>query len=232
MINYINILKNISILYVEDEDNIRKNITDTLLLMNCKVYDVNSVEKATEVFRTTQIDIIISDIRLPNTNGIDFCKQIREKDFKIPIILLTAHLDTNYLLDATRLKLVDYLIKPIDFKTLKVALFKCVDELILQNRFNIYFQNGVHFSISNKMLYNNMDEIKLTQSELTLLDFLIESKNRITSHDELKRHLWNDSEKGSDSALKNILNKLRNKIGKESILNTSGIGFRLKTKND
>lgn len=223
-----NILKNLSILYIEDEINIRKNITSTLELMFKKVFSVGSYDEAINIFNDKKIDIILSDIELPGKSGLDFCKYIRENNFIIPIVLLTAHLDTNYLLVATKLKLVDYLIKPIDFKNLHKVLIKCVDELIAQNMFKIKFMNNHTFDINKRILLDvDKNEIKLTSSELNLLEYLIKNSSKLITHQEIKLNIWNDIDEASDSALKNLLNKLRKKIGKESIENISGIGFRL-----
>jgi two-component system, OmpR family, response regulator VanR len=74
---------------------------------------------------------------------------------------------------------------------------------------------------------NTKEEITLTSKELELLSFLIKNSNRIVSTDELKSNLWEDYFEATDSALKNLLNKVRKKIGKESIINISGVGYRL-----
>ena len=70
-------------------------------------------------------------------------------------------------------------------------------------------------------------EISLTSKELALLDYLIKNSNRVVSHEELKVNMWEDEFEATDSALKNLLNKLRKKIGKETISNISGVGFRI-----
>jgi two-component system, OmpR family, response regulator VanR len=74
---------------------------------------------------------------------------------------------------------------------------------------------------------NTQKELLLTSKELDLLSFLIKNSNRIVSTDELKANIWEDCFEATDSALKNLLNKLRKKIGKESIINISGVGYRL-----
>ena len=222
------ILKDLHILYIEDEDNIRKNISSTLELLVKKVFPVATYDEAIKTFNENKINIILSDINLPGKNGIDFCKDIRVDNNVIPIILLTAHLDTEYLLDATKLKLVDYLIKPINFETLLDVLLKAVDELIAQNMFKIKFLNHNEYDQNTKILYNeNKIELKLTSSEVILLEYLIKNSNRVVSHNEIKMNIWNEPEEVSDSALKNLINKLRKKIGKDSIDNISGVGFRL-----
>ena len=80
-----------------------------------------------------------------------------------------------------------------------------------------------------KRLYCNKtnEDIDLTAKEIELLEYFIENNIRVLSHDEIKDKIWEDSFDVSDSALKNVLNKLRKKVGKDTIKNISGVGFRL-----
>ena len=224
-----NILKKLSILYIEDEPNIRKNIKKFLLLFSENVYDASDIQEALNFKENHRIDIIISDINLPDVSGIEFIKDLRKDDKTIPVILLSAYTDKDYLLEATKLKLVDYLTKPIDFKTLNSALLKCVQELIDNSRYIISFKNNIEYNVLFKKLINKDSncEIALTSKELSLLEYLIKNSNRVVSHEELKVNMWEDEFEATDSALKNLLNKLRKKIGKETISNISGVGFRI-----
>lgn len=228
-LNFNHILKNLNILYIEDEENIRINIKKVLLLLCENVFDVSNTNEAKFIFDEQRIDIIISDINLPDTNGIDFIKELRKIDKTIPVILLSAFTDTKYLLEATKLKLVDYLTKPVDFKTLNNSLQSCVEEILDNSRYLINFQNSIQYNVLHKKLIdlNTKEEITLTLKELDLISFLIKNSNRIVSSDELKSNIWEDCFEATDSALKNLLNKVRKKIGKESITNISGVGYRL-----
>lgn len=224
-----NILKNLNILYIEDEENIKINMKKVLLLLCENVFDAQNIEKAKYIIKNQRIDIIISDINLPDTNGIEFIKELRKTDKTIPVILLSAFTDTKYLLEATKLKLVDYLTKPVDFKTLNNSLHTCVEEIIDNSRYMISFKNNIQYNVLQKKLFdlNIKEEITLTSKELDLIDFLIKNSNRIVSSEELKSNLWEDYFEATDSALKNLLNKVRKKIGKESITNISGVGYKL-----
>lgn len=223
------ILNKLTILYIEDEINIRENVKKTLLLLCNKVFDIASISDAKEIMKKNRIDIIISDINLNESNGIEFIKELRQEDKKIPVILLSAYTDKKYLLEATKLKLVDYLTKPIDFTMLKESLLRSVEEIIEHSRYIINFQNNVIYNVLLKKLIDETinEEISLTSKELDLIDYLIKHNNRIVSQDELKISIWQDSFEATDSALKNLLNKVRKKIGKESITNISGVGYRL-----
>ena len=223
------VLKSLSILYLEDEENIRINISKTLQLICDNVFDCENSNDAIKIFKKNKIDIIISDISMPNINGIEFTKIIRKTNTTIPIILLTAHTDTDYLLEATKLKLVDYLIKPLNFNKLKEALNNAVNEIISNNPPIIKFPNNVEYHLKKKVLFINKVEQNITSKEIALLELLYTNININISQDFIKSHIWEDSFFATDSALKAVLNKLRNKIGKNSIKNISGIGYRLIT---
>lgn len=223
------ILRFLNILYLEDEENIKKNIKETLELIVSDVYDVETCEQANLVLKEKRIDIIISDINLKEESGLSFIKILREKNIDIPVILLTAYTDKSYLLEATKLKLVDYLIKPTDYKTLHNCLMKAAKEICQSGSFVVEFKNGIIYNVLNKRLFSKTEknEFELTPKEIQLLDFLIKNSNRVSSYEEIKDNIWEDSSHLSESALKNLVNKLRKKIGKNGIINVSGIGFKV-----
>lgn len=223
------ILSHLNILYIEDEKEIRENITKTLSLVVFKVFSVENISLAWDILNKNRIDLIISDINLGDESGINFIKKLRKINSYIPVILLSAYTDKGYLLEATKLKLVDYLVKPIDFNILNNALLNATSDLVENGKFIVDFLNGVSYNVMQKKLYlrANNKEINLTAKEIELLEYLIENHTRVISHDEIKTYIWDDDFEATDSALKNVLNKLRKKIGKESIKNISGIGFRI-----
>ncbi len=223
------ILKQLNILYIEDEEEIRKNLKKTLDLLCNQTFDTGTLEKAKDIINTQRIDIIISDINLSSENGLDFIKEVRNTNKEIPVIIISAYTEKKYLMDATKLKLIDYLVKPINFKTLYEALEKCVEDIIDHSSYIVNFGNNIQYNVIEKRLFTTDDnkEISLTSKELHLLDELIKNHNRHLSNEELKTLIWEDPFDASDSALKNILNKLRKKIGKDSIKNLSGIGYQI-----
>ena len=227
--NFKVILKHLNILYIEDEKNIRENIAKTLDLLVNKVFSLERVEDAKKVLKNSRIDIIISDINLPTISGIDFIKEIRKSNYTIPVILLSAYTEKNYLLEATKLKLVDYLVKPIDFNALNEALLNASEDLINSAKYIVDFDEDISYNVMHKKLYTRSDnkEIDLTSKEISLLEYFIKNHTRVISHEEIKTEVWYDNFEVSDSALKNVLNKLRKKVGKNTINNISGVGYRI-----
>lgn len=231
LMNLPDYIKKLTILYLEDEDFIRKNLTQTLEYIFDTVFAIGNVEDALNVFNNNSVDLILSDISMPGKNGLDFVKEIREENKDIPIILLTAHTDTHYLLDATKLKLVDYLTKPVNFEELKMALIKASEECIEKCDILTLFPNNIVYDFRKKQLLKEKTPIDITPKEILLLEYLCQNQDRTVSINEIKNHVWEDSYHATESAFKSLLNKLRTKIGKESIVNISGVGYQLKTLN-
>lgn len=221
-----NTLKTLRILYIEDEDPIRKSITRVLSYFSDHVLSLNSAENAQKIYKEFEPDIIICDINLPGISGISFVKWVREFDEKTHIFLLTAYTDKEYLLEAVKLKLIDYLIKPIDFEILGKILKEITQKIISIKKLNIKFISGAEYCNQQCSIKFNNRIYDLRVKEVMLLDYLIARKTRMTSKEELNNYLW-DYDMISDSAFKSLMNKLRSKIGKESIKNISGVGYQI-----
>ena len=125
------ILKEFNLLYIEDDKYLLKNSIDILEDFVNKIYPAANTEKALKILQENKIDLIISDILLENDNGIEFIKKIR-KQYGIftPVILATAYTDTNYLLESIKLKIENYIVKPINIKKLLNAVHDTVLPLI------------------------------------------------------------------------------------------------------
>jgi len=221
-------LKSLSILYIEDEDNIRQDMVETLNMLCNKVYPFKCANDAYENYQELRPDIIFSDISLEESSGLEFAKQIRDFDKKIPIILLSAHTDTKYLLDAAKLKLVAYLTKPISFEELKSTLLDAVSEIDIEEHSAIFsIEKNLVFDTLHKVLYKEDQEVTLTKKELDLLELLIKNHKKTVSIETIKSTLWSDPFYVSESAFKAVVHKLRSKVGKDTIKNLSGVGYYL-----
>ncbi|QKF81800.1 response regulator [Halarcobacter ebronensis] len=119
----LNILKNFNVLYIEDDVQLLTHTKDVLEDFVNNIFAVETTKEALNILSNKKIDVIISDILLQDDNGIDFLNYLKkEKDIQIPTILTTAHTDTKYLLDAIKLKVENYIVKPINIKELLNSL--------------------------------------------------------------------------------------------------------------
>ena len=117
------LLNGFNILYLEDEADLLKHTTAVLEDFAKNIFAVQTCDEALKILNTQHVDVIISDILLKNENGIEFLRHIKDDlDITIPAILTTAHTDTEHLLDAIKLKVENYIIKPINIKELLNSL--------------------------------------------------------------------------------------------------------------
>jgi len=124
------ILKERTILYVEDEPQIRTNIIEYLESYFGTVYAASDGAEALEMYHAHTPDVALLDINLPHIDGLSVAKEIRSLNSKIKIVMLTAHTEKEKLLKATELKLTKYLIKPISPKAFRETMQQLAQELL------------------------------------------------------------------------------------------------------
>ncbi|MGJ0342030.1 response regulator [Aliarcobacter cryaerophilus] len=162
----LDILKNINILYLEDDENLLKHTSDILEDFVANIYGVKNTIDAMKILLEKRVDVIISDILLENENGINFLKYIKSKDILIPAILTTAHTDTNYLIESIKLKVENYLLKPINIDELLNSLYDVIlpkiQEKEIKKNSNIIKTIGAITDSKQveiiKYIFNNLDE--------------------------------------------------------------------------
>jgi len=219
--------KNITILYVEDNAFIREEAVEYLSLLYTNVLEASNGEEALEVYASCKPDIIITDIEMPIMNGLQMVKRIRRNDKKTPIIIVTAFIDAEYLLEAIELRLVKYIIKPLTNHKLDIALslaHDCLDEN--SDNYMIQLSLNIYYDKLNSSIVMDNDIVQLTHNELTLFSLLLKHSNSIVSYNEIKNEIWNYEENYRDS-LRSLVRSLRLKLGEVILQNVSGIGYRI-----
>jgi len=221
---------NFTILFVEDSFDTRKNYVKYLERYFHKVYESADAESGYLVYQDKKPDILIIDINLPGMNGLELLRKIRKKDHKVKAIMLTAYSNKEYLLEATALKLTQYLIKPVTRDTLKKALFLAIDEIskftINSNEILTLPENTI-WNFASKKLFKESVELPLTAKETQLLSMLFENKNIELTYDDIIIEIWDEFENDKINSLKTLIKNLRKKLPTETIQNIYGIGFKV-----
>ncbi|OCL86847.1 Transcriptional regulatory protein BasR [Aliarcobacter thereius] len=219
--NLIN-LKKYKVLYIEDDLGIQKNIKEILEYYFREVFVASNIFEATNKYEDEYLDLIITDIKLENDNGIDFIKKVRQNDKNIRVIITSAYTNLDYLLEATELNLTKYIVKPINNEKLLEAF-----ELFLKSfeDINLYYINE-DFSINfdKSIVINNNEEIVLTKKETMFLKLLID-KNRVIPYEEIQNYFCEDDTIMSQNALRLFIKNLRKKIPKDFLKNSQGVGY-------
>ncbi|MFK5880587.1 MAG: response regulator transcription factor [Sulfurospirillum sp.] len=221
----LDILADKKVLYAEDEKGIRKHITEVLELFFDKVVSVEDGLEATYEMDVASYDVLMFDICMPHLDGLEALRKIRQKDKKIPIIILSAHTEEEYLWKAVELKITKYLVKPYDKHSLMEAL-KIVALELVDNNLEIRLKNDCIYNPIKKIVCEGSKDIQLTLKESRLLEYFIKRANQSVTFDDIGEYLW-DFDPPSKEAIKSVVKELRKKIGKDTIKNIYGIGYIL-----
>lgn len=124
-------LKQISILYVEDDSVMRTELSSLLTNFFAQVFCASNGSEGLEIFKKNQkkIDLIISDINMPIMSGIEMIKQVREFDKEVGVIFSTAYSDKEFLIDSIKLNVLNYAVKPIDIRALLESIKEFAENL-------------------------------------------------------------------------------------------------------
>ena len=126
--------KKTRLLYVEDDHDVRKSMLVVLEEFFDHIVVAKDGEEGVRKFEEEQIDLVITDILMPKLNGIEMAKKIRAKDRKIPILIVTAYNETEYLLEGITLHVDGYILKPIDLNQFTDVIANTISKLKLLER--------------------------------------------------------------------------------------------------
>lgn len=121
-------LKKYSVLLIEDDKDVIITFSRILELLFGKVLYAKDGKKALDIININELDLVITDIRMPIMNGIDFIKNLNQSNFSVPVIVTSAHYEDEMIAEVYKLGIKEYLTKPIEIKnfieTCKKALEK------------------------------------------------------------------------------------------------------------
>lgn len=218
--------KQYTILYIEDDEGVRRINSSFLTRMFNELYEAKDGEEGYALYKKYHPDIILTDINMPKLDGISLAKKIREDDKTTKIIISTAFSDKNYLLDAIELQLEKYLIKPLTSRNLLPALTKAVEGLEKKKDVKFYLNDDFYFDDKSSMFYLNEEVLDLTKKELLFLKLLVTNQNRVVSYEEIEKFVW-EEEYMSLNSLRTTIGFLRKKIPFNCIKNISNMGYKL-----
>lgn len=215
-----NFLKDKTVLYIEDELEVLTNIGTLLSHYFDKVYLAEDGLEGQKILHDKKIDLMLIDIELPTINGIDLIKKIRETNKSIPIIVISAYTNENYLLAAVELNLLKYIVKPLTSDKIKTVLttlndyFSECNEIALTSSITISGRESV-------VIINNNNKLKLTKKELRFLIYL--AQKRSIGYDTLQA-LWKNKPP-TKNAIRVFIKKIRQKLPDNTIKTNNDTGY-------
>lgn len=124
----------LNVLYAEDESLIRMEVEEMLNQIATNIFVAEDGEMALKIFKENQIDVIITDIRMPKMDGLALSREVRKTNPTIPIIITTAYSDAEYLLESLEIGINQYIVKPIYIDKIIESLNKIYELKILNKK--------------------------------------------------------------------------------------------------
>ena len=184
------LLEKVSILYVEDDGEIREALAETLEFDVKELYVAENGEEGLKKFKEFKPDIVISDIKMPKMDGLQMSAQIKEISPKTPIIITTAFSDSDYLLKAIDIGIDKYVTKPVDIDKLYKALEDITSLLLIEKEREIrnkYLKDILDFNPNFILIAENKKVEYINKTFLNFLGFnsYKEFKNAMPTSDEI-----------------------------------------------
>ncbi len=222
---YLSLFASMRILYAEDEEGLRHSVASILELFFEKVFQAKDGEEAIEIFYEQRPDIVLLDICMPKMDGLTLLKEIRKMSKRVPVIIMSAHTDQNYLLQSIELNICKYLIKPFSKEHFLDALKTCAQWMYEWGEgYNIALDDAFFYDPINALIGTKDHTTPLTKKERLLFDYLLRQKNRTIPFEELEL-LFGNEQVYSKDALKALVKELRKKLPEGIIQNVFGIGY-------
>ena len=182
-------LKNKTILLVEDEKIIRENIASMLKFFFKEVYVAIEGYDGLDKYENYLPDIIMTDLKMPNMGGFELIKELEKRASKSYTIIVSAHTDTELLIEAINKGVHRYLIKPITEDELFEAFnayFEKIDKILPQS---VQLETNMHFDLNKNQIILEGEELHLNKKETLLMKLLCSDINKSFSYEEIEYHV-------------------------------------------
>ena len=235
-----------NILVVDDEPVARQSLTDILKLEGYNVISVPNGQAAVEYVRTHPIDLMIVDLRMPGMDGLEVVQVVNQISPETEVILLTAFGSTETAIQALRLRIHDYLLKPASpaqvlasvkkglarhssrSRVSNTAVNNDVDEAVVV----FSLKDGTVVDLSRRQIKHKNKVEHLTPAEGRLLRILIENEGKVFSHRELVLLVqgYDTSQREAPEILRPLVSRLRHKLDQfpslsERVVSVRGTGY-------
>lgn len=189
-----------------------------------------------KLFRSNTVDLIISDVILPKKDGFEVCKEIRNKNPNIPILMLTALGSTDDKLDGFDSGADDYMVKPFDFRELYArikVLLKRGSNIPVETKTELTYSD-IFIDLMTKSVRRGDKEIKLSPKEYNLLVYMVENAEKVVTRIDIADKVWSTHFDTGTNFIDVYINYLRKKIDRgfeTKLIHTKiGMGFILTDK--
>jgi DNA-binding response OmpR family regulator len=229
--------KTLSVLLVEDFEPLRREMVEVLEDLFKAVLVASDGKEALALYQNAfennpiSIDLVISDIQMPNMDGVVLTQKIRELNPEQAIIILSAHTDSKYLIELINMGISKFLTKPIQQDELFDILYResnKKDQFKKDDSEIIMIDMGENYTwdtVTHVLKYNDTS-VELTKHELILLQFFFNKVEHVCSSQNIIDYFYSCNIDINEKNIRNLVFKLRKKIPEKCIVNIYGLGYK------
>ena len=219
------------LLLLEDDMALNETVVDYFLNLGFNVVAVYDGNSAVDSIYENSFDLLLLDVNVPDMNGFEILKSVRERGVTTPAIFITS---LNSMVDVENgydSGCDDYIRKPFALKELKLRVETILKrEFFHNNNTKIQIDTNIFYDTHSDLLSIDSDEIQLNNKDAKLLKLFLQNKDKLVTHETIYATLWEYGEDISESALRTYIKNLRKYLGKEKIVSIKKLGYRFTTK--
>lgn len=226
----------LSLLLVEDDTSLLEELRLFLGDFFDTIETATDAESAYDKFIASTYDLVITDIQLPNQNGLMLVEKIKKRTPTQTVIVISAYKEIDYFLKSIELGIYSFLVKPFNSQQLINTMFKVTSLLkhrqIKEDYSVIQLTKDVTFDLKTKALHVKGSLQELTEKEELLLSILVKNINHFVANEQITQEVWHSYDV-NHSTLRALIKRLRDKLCYEhSIENSKNRGYKLTTQLD
>lgn len=216
------------ILLVEDNETIIMGLKYSLEQEGFQVISAKTAKESKEKLDNKSIDIVLLDVSLPDGNGFEICKEIKEKN-DIPVIFLTAQDEETSVVLGLDLGADDYIVKSFRTRELISRIKSVLRRYGKKEENNIIQYKNIKIDTISAKVYKNNKEIIFTSLEYRILLMLFTNQNKLITREQLLEKIWDIAGNFvNDNTLTVYIKRIREKLEDDSIIKTiRGLGYRI-----
>ncbi len=231
--------KRLSLLFAEDSDPLRLRMVavfeEYFYRVDSAIDGRDALEKYNEYFHTKQkhYDLVISDIQMPRMDGVELTAELRSIREDQPVIILSAHTETDYLLQLINIGVSQFITKPVQYPEMFDTLHKVCSKINTSPNVSTKPLHIIHLSEEffwdneKKLFFQGDGIIALTKYEILLMEILVKKFEQVCSADEILYHFYHNNIDLNSDNLRGMMMRLRKKLPEKALSSIYGMGYRL-----
>ena len=212
------------VLVVEDSERLQRSLQHGLHRSGFAVDVVGDGEEGLAYARHGKYDVVVLDVMLPKLDGLSLLKKLRDAGNKVHVLILSAKDQVDERIEGLQLGADDYLTKPFAFDEL-VARLRALVRRKYNNKSPVHRVGSLQIDTGRRTVVRDDEEVPLTRSEYSALEYLVARRGRVVPKIELLDHLYAGAGHGSENAVEVLIHQLRKKVNGGVIQTRRGHGY-------